>query len=395
VELRGRIYLKAGRDGPVRGGNPWIFSRAIGRVEPNGLASGDGVEVRDADGDALGFGYFNPQTTIAVRMLAFDLVVPPEKIVGHRLDQAITFRQKIVSPNTNCYRLTNGEGDGLPGIIVDRYGDALVVQILTAGAEQLRDELIDQLRNRLPTVTTIIERSAGAVRYQEDLSDRTGLLFGERVSEAIVEERGVRLMIDFERGQKTGGFLDQRENRYRLREIAQAARVLDAYCYSGGFALAALAGGARQVIALDSSAPALAWAQRNLELNGYREDRCVLVRADVLDYFRANRDQFDVVVIDPPPFARSIKDADRAGQLYVELNALAMRAVARGGSLLTFSCSAHLAGENFVRAVQIAQSRARRTFRIVERLGPAPDHPVLLGHQEGHYLTGLLLTGLG
>ncbi len=148
------------------------------------------------------------------------------------------------------------------------------------------------------------------------------------------------------------------------------------------------------MIALDSSAPALGWARRNLELNDYAEDRCALVQADVLDYLRANRDQFDVVVIDPPPFARSIKDADRAGQLYVELNALGMRAVAPNGVLFTFSCSAHFTGENFVRAVQIVHSRARRTFRIVERLGPAPDHPVLLGHQEGHYLTGLLLTAL-
>jgi 23S rRNA (cytosine1962-C5)-methyltransferase len=394
VQLRGQIYLKAGRDGPVRGGNPWIFSRAIARVEPAHLQAGDGVEVLDADGDLLGFGYYHPQTTIALRMLSFDPALAPARLIDQRLTQAIALRKKIIPPQTDCYRLLNGEGDGLPGIVVDRYAGALVVQVLTAGAERMRDELLDCLQSRL-TPRAIFERSAGAVRRQEGLSDRTALLCGEAFTEVAVEERGIRFLVDLERGQKTGSFLDQRDNHYRLRELAKDARVLDAYCYNGGFTLAALAGGARQVLALDSSASALSLAHRNLELNGYHGAQCKFMQTDVLDYLRANRDHFDLVVIDPPPFARTLKDAARAAQLYVELNALAMRAVAPRGLLFTFSCSAHFAGESFVRAVQIAQSRARRVFRILERLGPAPDHPVMLGHPEGHYLTGLLLASLG
>lgn len=393
MELIGRIYLKAGRDGPVRGRNPWIFSQAIGRVEPTHLAPGAGVEVRDAGGDSLGFGYYNPRTTIALRMLAFNAAIAPKAIVERRVAAALELRRRIIPAETNCYRLINGEGDGLPGVVVDRYADALVMQVLTAGAEQLRSEVVAELEKQC-SPRGIMERSAGAVRRREGLNDRSGWVCGQSSSETIVVESGRRIALDLERGQKTGGFLDQRENRARVESIAHGARVLDAYCYGGGFSLAALKGGASEVVAIDSSAAALSSARRNLALNGYDESRVTLVAADVVEYLRENRAQFDVVVLDPPPLARSRKDIEQAGRMYVELNALALRAVARGGALLTFSCSAHFAGEAFERAAQVAQSRARRVFRIVERLGPGPDHPVLLGHQEGRYLTGLWLQEL-
>jgi len=394
VQLRGRIVLKPGRNGPVRGGNPWIFSQAIARFEPSDLAAGDGVEIHDADGDALGFGYYNPRTTIAVRVIAFDRTVAPEAIVGHRLDAAIALRGKFITTDTNCYRLINGDGDGLSGVVVDRYGDALVMQLLTAGAERMRDEIVALLNARLKP-EAIVERSAGAVRRQEGLDDRVGIVGGAPRGEVHVRENGVALSVDLEHGQKTGYFLDQRDNRRRLRELAGGARVLDAYCYAGGFSLAALAGGAREVVAIDSSTRALEWAGRNLALNGETSSRCTLVHEDAFKYLAAEHGKFDLVVIDPPPLARSAGDVTRAGHLYIELNLLAMRAVAPGGRLMTFSCSAHFAGENFLRAVRIAQGRTRRNFRLIERLGPGPDHPVLLGHAEGEYLTGLLLADLG
>jgi len=394
VQLRGRIFLKPGRDGPLHGGNPWVFSQAIARIDPADLTAGDGVEVRDATGLPLGFGYYNPNTTIAVRMLAFDLTVPPAKIVRHRIEAAIAFRDRIIPPATNCYRLINGDGDGLSGVVVDRYDDVLVLQLLTAGAERMRGELLEQLTARVAP-RAILERSAGAVRRQEGLDDRVGLATGAAVQEAVVSEHGIQLTVDLEHGQKTGYFLDQRENRRRIKELARGARVLDAYCYAGGFALAALAGGAAEVTAIDTSAGALASARRNCELNQHDARRYTLIQTDVPHYLAAGARQFDLVVIDPPPFARSIKDATRAGHLYLELNRLAMNAVAPGGSLLTFSCSAQFGGAEFVRAVHMAQTRARRAFRLVERLGPGPDHPILLGHAEGEYLTGLWLTDLG
>jgi 23S rRNA (cytosine1962-C5)-methyltransferase len=386
--------LKPGRDGPVRGGNPWVFSQAIARVEPPTLGPGDGVTLHDVEGATLGFGYYHPNATIAVRLLAFDDAAAPERIVEHRVAQALAFRRRIIPDDTNCYRLINGDGDGLSGIVVDRYDDVAVIQLLTAGAERLREELIVAIDAHV-RARAIVEQSQGAVRRQEGLADQTGVVKGDAVTEITVSENGIGLVVDLERGQKTGYFLDQRPNRMRMKALAPGARVLDAYCYAGGFALAALAGGAREVVAVDSSAKALDWARRNLALANCDDTRCTLVHGDAAKLLAAVEPGFDVVVLDPPPLARSGKDAVRAGRLYVELNALAMRAVAPGGALMTFSCSTHFTGDDFVRAVRIAQDPARRRFRLVERLGAGADHPALLGHPEGEYLTGVLLMDLG
>jgi 23S rRNA (cytosine1962-C5)-methyltransferase len=394
--IAGRIFLKAGRDGPVRGGNPWIFSQAIARVEPATLQAGDWAEVRDAGGDAVGVGYYNPATTIAVRMLSFDPTLKPGDIIRQRIRSALALRQRLIRAGTDCYRLVNGEGDGLSGVVIDRYGGVLVVQLLTAGADRMRAEIVAALRETVAP-QAIVERSHGAVRKQEGLADHAEVLAGVPPTVTVATEHGIRLAIDFDHGQKTGAFLDQRENRAIVRELARGARVLDAYCYAGGFALAALAGGARAAVAVDSSDRALAMARRNLELNGYRGDLAEFVRGDVLHYLAdlAAPDRFDVIVLDPPPLARSLKDAAAAGRLYTDLNAFAMRALAPGGYLMTFSCSIHFRGEDFVRAVRIAQTKSGRKLQMLARLGPGLDHPVLLGHAEGEYLTGLLLADLG
>lgn len=385
-----KVILKSGRDATVRGGNPWIFSGAIERTEPRTIAPGSVIEVRDASGALMGLGYFNPATTIAVRMLEWGETPSIPELIARRLKDALALRQRIVRDDSDCYRLINGEGDGLPGVVIDRYADALVVQLLTAGADQMRDELVRNL-NELAQPRAILERSAGAVRKNEGLEDRAGILAGESISEIEVRENGIRVVVDFEHGQKTGYFLDQRENRAILATLCRGARVLDAYCYAGGFALGALRGGAAHTVAVDTSSRAIGWARRNLELNGFTAE---LIHADAAEYLRDTKARFDVIAVDPPPFARSRKDADRAGHLYVELNALAMRALARGGRLMSFSCSTHFRGEDFVRAVAIAQTKAKRNFRILSHLGPGLDHPVLLGHGEGEYLTGLLLEDL-
>jgi 23S rRNA (cytosine1962-C5)-methyltransferase len=404
MAIAGRIYLKAGRDGPVRGGNPWIFSQAIARAEPALMQAGDWVQVLDAGGDAVGIGYYNPATTIAVRMLSFDAAPKPEAIIRHRIARAAALRGRIIGGDTDCYRLINGDGDGLSGVVVDRYGSVLVMQLLTSGADRMRGEIVAALREIVPqrasgAPLSIIERSHGAVRKQEGLGDHSEVLAGTPPAETIAVENGIRLAINFDHGQKTGAFLDQRDSRAKLRELAKGARVLDAYCYAGGFTLAALAGEARSVVAVDSSDRALAMARRNLELNGYSGDRVEIIHGDVMRYLAeldwtnpANR--FDAIVIDPPPLARSIKDVSHAARLYTDLNAFAMRALAPGGYIMTFSCSIHFRGEDFVRAVRIAQTKSGRKLQMIARLGPGPDHPVLLGHAEGEYLTGLLLADL-
>lgn len=389
MEIAGRVVLKKDREGPVRGGNPWIFSQAIARVEPAGLAAGDGVEIFTVAGDRLGFGYFNPTTTIAVRVLAFGATVEPADLVHRRIKRALELRHRIISPDTNCYRLINGDGDALSGVVVDRYRDILVMQLLTAGADRIRGEIVATLQDLLAP-RALIERSYGAVRRQEGLADRVGLVSGEPVGTTTVTENGIEVLVDLEQGQKTGYFLDQRDNRALVRQLARHARVFDGYCYSAGFALAALRGGARKVVGADTSARALALARRNLELNRCESQYYELIHGEATKYLESG-DQFDIVIVDPPPFARSLKDVPRAAHHYTEINRTAMRAVAEGGFLVTFSCSMHFRGEDFVRAVRIASARAGRNFRLLRRLGPGADHPTMLGHSEGEYLTGLLL----
>jgi 23S rRNA (cytosine1962-C5)-methyltransferase len=390
----GRVFLKKGREGPVRGGNPWVFSQAIDRVEPAAIEPGARVWILDNAGATLGHGYYNPATTIAVRMLALGGEPGPAEIVRWRLERALKLRAWVIGPGTDCCRMLNGDGDGLSGVVVDRYGETAVVQLLTAGAARMREEIVGHL-NLMISPRAIFERSQGAVRRQEGLEDRVGVLYGAPADEVVVSENGVRMLASLEYGQKTGLFLDQRENRARFGALASGARVLDLCCYAGGFALNALKGGAKETVAVDTSERALGWARRNLELNGFPADAVRFVHGDAGEFLGKRDERFDLIVLDPPPFARSRADARRAEHLYVELNALALGALNPGGFLMTFSCSSHFCGEDFVRAVRIAEGRSGRRMRLLARLGPGPDHPVLLGHPEGEYLTGVLLRDLG
>jgi 23S rRNA (cytosine1962-C5)-methyltransferase len=389
----GRIYLRTGRDGPVRGGNPWIFSQAIARVEPANLSPGARVTVCDSGGDLIGVGYYHPHTVIAIRMLAWGEAPPLSEIIARRIDRASELRHRFVGSDTNSFRWINGDGDGLSGVVVDRYADVLVIQLLTAGADAMREELVAALTSRF-SPRAILERSQGAVRKQEGLEDRSGPLAGEAIAEVIGSENGLKFVADLAHGQKTGAFLDQRENRVLAESLSAEAQVLDAYCYGGGFTLATLHGGAKRVVAIDTSVRALGLLSRNLGLNEYDARRVESVHGNAGEFMAAASRKFDLVVLDPPPLARSRTDAERAGRLYSELNALAIKVLAPGGRMLTFSCSAHFRGDDFVHAVRIGQAKARRKLRMLARLGPGPDHPVLLGHGEGEYLTGLLLADL-
>ncbi|HEV7986899.1 MAG TPA: class I SAM-dependent rRNA methyltransferase [Candidatus Binataceae bacterium] len=395
----GRVFLKKGREGPVRGGNPWVFSQAIDRVEPAAIEPGARVWVLDAAGATIGHGYYNPATTIAVRMLALGGEPGPAEIVRWRIEHALKLRGRVVAPDTDCYRILNGDGDGLSGVVVDRYGEIAVMQLLTAGVERMRTEIVGHL-NQMISPRAILERSQGAVRRQEGLEDRVGVIAGAVAGEPVMNENGVRengllMTVDVERGQKTGAFLDQRENRARFGALAAGARVLDLCCYTGGFALNALKGGAKEIVAVDTSAHALDCARRNLELNGYPSGAVRFMHGEAGEFLARRDESFDLIVLDPPPFARSRADARRAEHLYVELNALALRTLNPGGFLMTFSCSSHFCGEDFIRAIRIAEGRSGRRMRLLARLGPGPDHPALLGHPEGEYLTGVLLRDLG
>ena len=391
---QGRVILKAGRDKVVRGGNPWVFSQAIDRVEPAGLQAGALIELCDVEGRFVALGHFNPTTTIAVRIISWNPGQEMRALLEQRLTDALALRSRVVGADSNCYRVVNGDGDGLSGLVVDRYADVLVVQILSAGMDRLRDEIVAMLSERL-SPRSILERSVGAVRRREGLVDRCAVLWGEPVSKAVAVENQIRVEVDFEHGQKSGYFLDQRENRVRFAAFARGASVLDACCYTGGFTLAALRAGASRVVAVDSSARALAGLKHNLALNGLAPQSVELVQADIRSYLASATERFDLAVLDPPPLARSRKDTVHALSLYTELNYQAVRLLAAGGFLMTFSCSAHVRGEDFVRAVRFGLARGQRVLRLLAHLGAGPDHPTLLGHAEGEYLTGLLLADLG
>ena len=387
-----RIVLKQGRDFAVRAGHPWIFSGAIERVDDPETAGGVG-EVHGADGRFLGRGSWNPTTSIAVRMLTRGEEAVDAVFVRRRLETALRWRRTL--RGSDAWRLVNGEGDQLPGVVVDRYGDFLVAQFLTAGAERLKPWIVEGLET-LCAPRGIFERSEGNVRRAEGLAASNDVLAGAEPPTAIViEESGRRYAVDVRGGQKTGFFLDQRPNRDLVATLAADRRVLNRFAYTGAFAIAAAQGGAAHVTSVESSAAALAHAEESFALNGYAPERATFVRADVFTYLRGELPAADLVIVDPPPFARRRMDRERALAGYKDVNLHALRHVAVDGLLMTFSCSQHVDGEAFQGAVAAAAADAGRECQLVARLGPGLDHPQALAHTEGRYLKGLLLRVTG
>ena len=390
------IVLKRGREKSVRRRHPWIYSGAIERVERS-PQSGETVEVRAADGSALALAAWSPQSKIRARVWSFE---PGARIDADffraRIGAAIALRAALpASRHTNALRLVHGESDGLPGLVVDRYADVLVTQFLSAGVERWREELLDALAESTGC-EAIYERSDAEVRTLEGLAPRAGFARGNRDARRCpIIEYGLNFRVDVEEGQKTGFFLDQRENRQRVRALAAGREVLDAFSYTGGFALAALAGGARRVLAVESSVPALEVARENLAANQLDASRLAFERADVFAHLRLLRDRaakFDLVVLDPPKFAPTAALAKNAARAYKDINLLAFKLLAPGGLLATFSCSGAVSMDLFQSIVAGAALDARVEAKIIERFGAAPDHPVALEFPEGEYLKGFLIV---
>jgi 23S rRNA (cytosine1962-C5)-methyltransferase len=383
------VRLKPGKDRPLRFGHPWIFPGAIDRLDRD-LAPGSLVDIRSFTGDWLARGYVNPARTIAIRVLTRLDETIDSAFFQRRLRNAIALRRAVVPDDTDAYRLVNGEGDGLPGFLADRYRDMIALQVLTAGAERLKPLVVEAFRE-IARPRAIYERSEGAVREAEGLAPSAQLLDGQLSSEIVVQENSLRFKVDLEKGQKTGLFLDQRINHAIVRSLAQGRRVLDLFTYAGGFALHAAAGGAARVVAVDSSAPALDQARTNRSLNGLDDSRVELVQADAQRYLRAASDRFDLIILDPPALVKQRKDVKSGARAYKDLNLWAFRRCESGAFLLTFTCSQHIDAVLFRKIVLGAAVDAGRDVQLVQHLGPGPDHPVALGHPEGEYLHGLLL----
>jgi 23S rRNA (cytosine1962-C5)-methyltransferase len=397
------IIIRAGKEKAVRRRHPWIFSGAVARVEGS-PADGDLVAVRGESGAFLARGYWNSRSAICVRLLTWDeSETINESFWRGRLDRAIQARHvenRINKHNTpNAYRLVNAENDGLPGLIVDRYADWLVIQALTLGIA-VRKAMIADLLMEMLNPAGVYERSDVDVREKEGLRAETGLLCGQEPPDLIeIDENGRRFLIDVRRGHKTGFYLDQRENRaavgdwFRWDENADQRVVLNTFAYTGGFAVYALASLVKRVINVDSSADALNLARRNVALNGFAVADDDYVIGDVFQVLRGYRDagqQFDMIILDPPKFAQSSRQVESASRGYKDINWLAFRLIKPGGMLITFSCSGAINADLFQKIVFGALADSGRDAQIVRYLAQASDHPVALTFPEGAYLKGLL-----
>jgi 23S rRNA (cytosine1962-C5)-methyltransferase len=389
------VVLKEGREKSLKRRHPWIFSGAVEKVngEPG---SGDTVAVRDAAGKVVARAAYSPKSQIRARVWTFD---PAEEIDASffrkRFEKALALREALpAAKHANALRLVNGESDGLPGLVVDRYADVLVAQFLAAGVERWRDPILDLLME-LAGCEAVYERSDAEVRKLEGLEPRAGFARGNRnASRCPIIEYGLNFRVDVEQGQKTGFFLDQRENRQRVRALAAGREVLDGFSYTGGFSIAALAGGAKRVTAVESSPAALEVAKENLAANPLDSSRVEFVQADVFAHLRLLRDRnakFDLVVLDPPKFAPTAAQVQKAARAYKDINLWALKLLAPGGLLATFSCSGGVSAQLFQSIVAGAALDAGAEAKIVERFTAAADHPVALEFPEGEYLKGLLV----
>jgi 23S rRNA (cytosine1962-C5)-methyltransferase len=389
------IHLKKGREKSLKRRHPWIFSGAVERVAGK-PAPGDTVEVRGSSGQALAVAAFSPQSQIRARVWSFDAAEAVDaSFFRNRLSRALALRAGLESArHSNAQRLVHGESDGLPGLVVDRYADVLVAQFLSAGVERWRDPLLDCLME-LTACEALYERSDADVRKLEGLPPRVGFARGNRnAARCPIAEYGLNFRVDVEQGQKTGFFLDQRENRQRVRALAAGREVLDGFSYTGGFSISALAGGAKHVTAIESSAPALEVAKENLAANPLDASKVEFVQADVFSRLRTLRDQnakFGLIILDPPKFAPTAAQVKNAARAYKDINLWALKLLAPGGMLATFSCSGAVPADLFQSIVAGAALDAGGDVKIIERFGAAADHPVALEFPEGEYLKGLLV----
>jgi 23S rRNA (cytosine1962-C5)-methyltransferase len=386
------LILNPGREKSLQHRHPWIFTGAVERIkgEPQ---SGETVAVRDTHGAFLALAAYSPKSQILGRVWTYrENETVDEAFLRARLARAIGLRQELAKV-TDGMRLVHGESDGLPGLVVDRYGDTLVMQVLSAGMERWRGALADLLVE-LTGCANLYERSDAEVRDLEGLPARSGILRGKLPAPLTIREHGLKFHVDVEKGQKTGFYLDQRDNRRRVGELANDKDVLNCFCYSGGFSLSALQGGARSVLSVDSSAEALALARENVKLNNLPEDRAEWLEADVFKSLRLMRDQgksFDLIVLDPPKFAPTAHHAANAARAYKDINLWALKLLRPGGLLATFSCSGGVTADLFQKILAGAAMDANVTAQIVGRFAADADHPAVLNFPEGEYLKGLLL----
>lgn len=387
-----KIILKPGKEQSVLRFHPWIFSGAIDKAEGN-PEEGDVVEVTDSNGNFLGLGHCQPGS-ISVRIFSFQNVEPNLEFWEQKVASAYRLRNIVGLTNdttTNIFRLVHGEGDGMPGLIVDIYGDTAVMQAHSLGMYLIRETLAKAIVNALNgTIKNVYDKSSGTLPFKSIEEKKDEYIIGN-LSSSELYEYGNRFLVSWEEGQKTGFFIDQRENRKLLGEYSKNRTVLNTFGYTGGFSVAALKAGAKRVVSVDSSAKAIELTNANVALNfgnnAPHESHC----SDVFDFFKNTTETFDIIVLDPPAFAKHNNALHNALQAYKRLNAAAIKRIKPGGLLFTFSCSQVVTKENFRNAVFSGAAITKRQVKIIHQLTQPADHPINIYHPEGEYLKGLVL----
>jgi len=393
VEPLHTVTLKPGEEDRLLAGHPWIYRNEVEGWPPS-VAPGDLVDLVDGRRRFLGRGYLNPRSTIAIRLFGRDRFPINQDFFTSRIRKAQAWREKMLG-GRSAYRVAHGEADGLPGLIVDRYGDALAIQLLTAGMDRRKDLIVKALQEVFAP-QAIVARNDSPMREREGLVRERAVLLGDLPPELVVQVNGLDVVVDLLDGQKTGLFLDQIENYRLIERLADGAETLDCFCYTGLWGLHAARSGAARVIGLDQSAPAIAQAKALAERNGLA-GRCTYLVGNVFDELKERdrrRESFDLIILDPPAF---VKRRDRLAEAvagYKEINLRALRLLRPGGCLVTCSCSHHLSADQFRQLLLDAAGDVRRTVRLVAQGAQGCDHPVLLGMPESEYLKCVVVQAL-
>ena len=387
-----QVYLKRGKEDSLLRFHPWVFSGAIQRAD-DGIEEGEVVRVLTANGDFIAIGHFQIGS-IAVRVLSFRDVAIDADFWASRLASALKMRQAIGiadNPNNNTYRLVHGEGDMLPGLVIDVYGKTAVMQAHSVGMHVCRIDIAEQLMKVMDSrLENVYYKSETTLPYKADLGQENGFIYGGSDDNTAIEN-GLMFYVDWLRGQKTGFFVDQRENRSLLEHFAKGKRVLNMFCYTGGFSFYAMRGGAKLVHSVDSSAKAIELTNRNVQLNFPGDQRHQAFCEDAFKYLEQAGDQYDLIILDPPAFAKHRGALHNALKGYTRLNMKAFQKIQSGGILFTFSCSQVVSKDHFRNAVFTAAAQAGRKVRILHQLHQPADHPINIYHPEGEYLKGLVL----
>jgi 23S rRNA (cytosine1962-C5)-methyltransferase len=387
------VQLKHGKDAPVKRFHPWVFSGAIIKQSPN-LQDGDWVNVYSSREEFLGTGHFH-HGSIAVKIISFQPIEDKVSFWETRIQNAWDLRSLLPLKDTNAFRLIHGEGDGCPGLIMDLYKDVLVFQAHTIGMHRDRDEIIEAIKNVLgKKIKAIYDKSKETLPTEYAQTCKNGFVFGEVKVPYTVKENGISFSINWITGQKTGFFIDQRENRALLAQYAPGKSILNTFCYSGGFSLYALKAGAASVISLDASAKAIDLVNANIELNKMQTLNHQAIVGETLPYLKANEDEFDIIVLDPPAFAKSMNAKHKALQGYQKINELALRKIKKNGLLFTYSCSQVITRDLFYNMLVAAGIAVGREIQVIHQMTQSPDHPINLFHPESNYLKGFVLKVL-